>query len=265
MLEFIYENLYNGEKWEETVKVKNLIKIPDIFELERILIFEPHPDDLEIFMGGTAKKLADRGKDITLITVTDGRKGTYNPSMDEERLKVIRLEERKKAGEFLGIKNILMLNHRDLKLPDEKELTKEFLKLIRELKPDIVFTPDPWLPYEVHPDHIKVGISVARASFLSPLPLVFKEIPPFKLKWIAFYITGKPNTYIDITEVFEEKLKAIEIHRSQFPTEESLNFIKMYLSIKNGEYGGRAGGKFGEAFKVISPDYLHTNVDALDL
>ena len=247
------------------MKVKDLIKIPDFMELKKFLVFEPHPDDADIFMGGTIKWLTDKSKDVTLVTVTDGRKGTYDPSTTEEKLKLIREEERERAGKVLGIKKILMLNYEDLNLPDTEKLTMDFLRIIREFKPDIVFTPDPWLPYEVHPDHIKTGISVARASFLSPLPLILKEIPPFNVKWISFYITQNPNTYIDITETFKEKLKAIETYKSQFPTEESINFIRNYLTLKHGEYGERIKVKFAEAFKVLSPLHLHTNVDALNM
>ena len=106
---------------------------------------------------------------------------------------------------------------------------------------------------------------MARASFLSPLPLILKETSPFNVKWISFYITQNPNTYIDITETFKEKLKSIETHKSQFPTEESINFIRNYLTLKHGEYGERIKVKFAEAFKVLSPLHLHTNVDALNM
>ena len=181
------------------MKVKDLVKIPDFVELKKFIVFESHPDDADIFMGGTIKWLTDKSKDVTFVTVTDGRKGTYDPSTTEENLKLIRKKERERAGKILGIKKILMLNYEDLNLPDNEKLTMDFLRIIRHNR----------------------------------------------------------NS--------RGKLKTIETYKSQFPTEESVNFIRSYLTLKHGEYEEKIKVKFAEAFKVLSTLHLHTNMDALNM
>lgn len=228
------------------------------------MIFEPHPDDADIFMGGVIKKLTDLNKNLILITVTNGDKGTYNPSLNEKDLKMIRKDERLRANEILGIKNMIFLDYPDYELPEKSVLVKEFLKIIRELKPEVIFTPDPNLPYEVHPDHKIIGEAVSEAFFFSPLPLVMKEKEPHFVNLISYYITPYPNKFVDISDTFEAKLKSIREHKSQFNDE---NYMKMeiYLKVKNGEYGQKIGVEFAEAFKVFTPLHIHTNVDSINL
>ncbi len=244
------------------MKIEDLLKIPDIFSFNKFLIFEPHPDDADIFMGGLIKKLSNLNKDVTLITVTDGCKGTFDPSLDEKSLKEKRKEERLNSSFILGINKTIFLNFEDYNLPDKKVLVKEFIKIIRELKPDIVFTIDPFLSYEVHPDHIITGQAVGEAFFFSPMPLIYKEYKTYYVNLIGYYITQYPNYFIDISDTFEFKLEAIKKHKSQFSDEDYLK-LEMYLKIKNGEYGAQIGVKFAEAFKILSPLHIHTNVDSL--
>lgn len=246
------------------MKVSDLFPIPDFFEFNNFMIFEPHPDDADIFMGGVIKKLTDSNKNLILITVTNGDKGTYNPSLNEKDLKMIRKEERLRANEILGIKNMIFLDYPDYELPEKSVLVKEFLKIIRELKPEVIFTPDPNLPYEVHPDHKIIGEAVSEAFFFSPLPLVMKEKEPHFVNLISYYITPYPNKFVNISDTFETKLKSIGEHKSQFNDE---NYMKMeiYLKVKNGEYGQKIGVEFAEAFKVFTPLHIHTNVDSINL
>ncbi len=246
------------------MKVNDLFPIPDFFEFNNFIIFEPHPDDADIFMGGVIKKLTDLNKNLILITVTNGDKGTYDTSLNEKDLKMIRKEERLRANEILGIKNMIFLDYPDYDLPEKNVLVKEFLKIIRELKPEVIFTPDPNLPYEVHPDHKIIGEAVSEAFFFSPLPLVMKEKEPHFVNLISYYITPYPNKFVDISATFETKLKSIREHKSQFNDE---NYMKMeiYLKVKNGEYGQEIGVEFAEAFKVFTPLHIHTNVDSINL
>lgn len=246
------------------MKVSDLFPIPDFFEFKNFMIFEPHPDDADIFMGGVIKKLTDSNKNLILITVTNGDKGTYNPYLNEKDLKMIRKEERLRANKILGIKNMIFLDYPDYELPEKSVLVKEFLKIIRELKPEVIFTPDPNLPYEVHPDHKVIGEAVSEAFFFSPLPLVMKEKEPHYVNLISYYITPYPNKFVDISDTFETKLKSIKEHKSQFNDEDFMK-MEIYLKVKNGEYGQKIGVNFAEAFKVFTPLHIHTNVDSINL
>jgi len=246
------------------MNLKDLFPIPDFLNFNNFIVFEPHPDDADIFMDGVIKKLTLKNKNITLITVTNGDKGTYNPEQDEKSLKLIRKEERLNANEILGIKNMIFLDYPDYDLPEKNIIVKEFIKILRELKPEVVFAPDPNLPYEVHPDHKLVGEAVSEAFFFSSMPLIMKDYPSHYVDLISYYLTPYPNKFVDITDTFEFKLKSIKEHKSQF-NEENYYKMEIYLKIKNREYGEKIGAVYGEAFKVFTPLHLHTNVDAINL
>jgi LmbE family N-acetylglucosaminyl deacetylase len=246
------------------MKITDFLKIPDIFTFNRFLIFEPHPDDADIFIGGIIKKLTNMKKEVILITVTDGSKGTYDPFENENSIKEKRKEERLNSSFILGVKDTIFLEYRDYDLPDKKNLVEKFIKLIREFKPDCVFTVDPFLSYEVHPDHKLVGESVSEAFFFAPMPLIYKEYPPYFVKSIVYYITQYPNSFIDITETYNFKIEAIKKHKSQF-NEEDLIKMELYLNYKNGEYGKKIGVNFAEAVKILTPLHIHTNVDTINL
>jgi len=89
------------------MQIDELAKIPDIFTFDRFLIFEPHSDDADIFVGGLIKKLSNMKKEIILVTVTDGCKGTYNPYENECSIREKRREERLNSSFILGIKDTI--------------------------------------------------------------------------------------------------------------------------------------------------------------
>ena len=45
---------------------------PEIRNAKKALCIQPHPDDIEIGMGGTAAALAARGCQLTYLTITNG-------------------------------------------------------------------------------------------------------------------------------------------------------------------------------------------------
>ncbi|MGC9089499.1 MAG: PIG-L deacetylase family protein [Caldisericia bacterium] len=246
------------------MEIEEILKIPDIFIFDRFLIFEPHPDDADIFIGGIIKKLSNMKKDVILVTVTDGSKGTYNPLENEYILKEKRKEERLNSSFILGVKETIFLDFQDYNLPDKTILVEKFIKLIRELKPDCVFTVDPFLTYEIHPDHKITGEAASEAFFFSPMPLFYKNYPPHYVKAIVYYITQYPNNFIDVSDTFDFKIEAIKKHKSQF-NEEDFMKLKLYLIYKNGEYGKKIEKNFAEAVKVLTPLHIHTNVDTINL
>jgi len=66
------------------------ISIPPIDSAQSYVVFQPHSDDAVWFAGGLLLKLARAGKQITLVTMTDGCLGTTDPSMRPEQLVALR-------------------------------------------------------------------------------------------------------------------------------------------------------------------------------
>lgn len=248
--------------------INDLLPIPDLENAKKLLCVEPHPDDNEVGAGATIAKLAKNGCNIIYLTVTDGRIGTVNPNDKPVVITNIRKEEIKKSAGILGVDTLLELNYGDSQYIPERELTKKIVGIIRKIEPDFVMTVDPFLPYEVHPDHRMVGMAAAEACLFSPFPhfYSFNEAKPSKIwnvKGIAFYNTAYPNTFINVDDTWDLKLQAIEAHKSQFSGDTLLLYEK-YFDLKSQELANGKGFTHAEAFKVMTPMHLHCNVDAIN-
>jgi LmbE family N-acetylglucosaminyl deacetylase len=224
-----------------------------LLESRRILSIEPHPDDNEIVAGGFISQKIEEGASFKLVVVSDGKKGSR--SLGEEELIIIRKKEQESALNILGAKDVEYLNHIDSEVPLPSVLREDIIKVIREFAPDLVITVDPFLPYEVHPDHINTGLAVLQAVLFADFPNIGKG-KPVNRPSVALGFTYTPNVIYNCSRTFETKLAAIKAHRSQF-TDDS--FIKLIGTI-SAIYGKRIGCNYGEAFRVLLPNELHVNV-----
>ena len=144
--------------------------------MKRIVVFEAHGDDMEFMAGGTIAKFADRGHEVTLVVATDNDKGSFELSAEE--LRGVRDQEINGAAEALGIKRVIPLGYSDGELAYQTtpgELRGTFMRIIREVKADIVFTWDPFTPYEGHADHRAVATAASEAASFSNFPLYYPE------------------------------------------------------------------------------------------
>src|SRR5450756_282840 len=87
------------------------------------------------------------------------------------------------------------------------------------------------------------------------------DLPPHWVQFIAFYLTSRPNQYVDIAAEQAQRLAALGLFKSQF-TRETLEMATQYLNLKASELGSTHGMQLAEAFKVLTPLHLHTSVDS---
>ncbi len=249
------------------MELKDLLPIPDLAGCKKLLCIQPHPDDNEIGAGATIAKLAQSGCQITYLTVTDGALGTLDPAVDPGELALTRKQEAEESARLLGAASTLYLDYPDGSYPSEQELASRILAVIREEQPEMVMTVDPFLPYEAHPDHRRVGMAVTAACLFSAFPHYRSYGDPnpskqWEVKGIAFYNTAYPNTFIDVDATWDLKIRSIAVHRSQFD-EETLAKYKGYFEFKAAQYAEGRGFARAEAFKVLTPLHLHVNVDTI--
>lgn len=228
--------------------------------VKKILCIQPHPDDCEIAIGGLLAKLSLEKKEIIYLTLTDGCFGTNDPSIKPEQLAKIRKEEQEKAAKIIGVKKLLWLNYKDTELPHSPNVRNEIISIIRKEKPDVVFAPDAWLPYEVHPDHRNAGLLATEAVFFSSLPNINrvdleKGLEPYEVPLIGLYYTSKPNFIVDISDTFNIKLNALKEHKSQF--QNNWEFLVLYLQAIGAFYGKKINTDCAEALKIIPKILLH--------
>jgi LmbE family N-acetylglucosaminyl deacetylase len=245
-------------------------KLSEKYELSQaktLLVVQPHPDDAEIGAGGTIAKLSDAGSSVFYVTVTDGSMGTLDKTLSPEELARKRMKEQEDAMRLLGVRENRWLGWKDSEVTPSQHLRNQIMRIIREVRPDVVITVDPWLPYEAHPDHRHVGMMASEAALLAKFPLIGSEhakegLNAFSVPAVAYMITANPNTFVDVTNTFERKLKAVQAHVSQFGDDwTTYRSLLTSHAEKNARKAGRTGGLF-EAFKVLRPAQLHVNDDA---
>jgi len=187
-----------------------------------LMLIAPHPDDPEMGMGGTVACLTASGKKVLYVICTNGDKGTSDPNMTPEALAKIREVEQRSAAEILGVKDILFLGYPDQGLEDTTEFRKKLVRLIRQYRPGIVATTDPYRRYIWHRDHRICGVVTldaifpgARDRFAYP-DLLAEGLMPHKVKEILCWGSEDPNYCVDISSTFRTKMAAVACHKSQF-------------------------------------------------
>ncbi len=190
---------------------------------KRILVFGAHGDDMEFFCGGTIAKFTDRGHEVTLVVATDNDKGSFE--LTAEELRGARDREIHGAAEVLGIKQVICLGYPDGELQEMAPLPVlrgQLMKIIREVRPHIVFTFDPFTPYEGHPDHRAVAMAASEAASFAHLPLYYPEQISAGLEphyvgehWYFAKAPRDRNKFVDITDYIDRKIEALCKHESQ--------------------------------------------------
>lgn len=205
----------------------------------RVLIIAGHPDDSEFYAGGTLALLNKSGAELAHLLHTDGDKAYYFWA-DQTHLRQIRREEQTTASKMWGAKHIWFLGYPDGRLRNTKETVAATVTKIREFDPDYVFMFDPlYPPARSHQDHRRSG-EIALAAL--------KEIG-FE-GWMIMFSTRGPNFVVDIDKVWADKLKLLEIHKSQF-FGSRLKFIQDHRADAAAADGELAGFSFGEAFRAV--------------
>lgn len=233
-----------------------------------VMVFTPHPDDDLFGCGGTLSLLAKNGNKIIIVIYTNDNKGSFDLEMTSERLARIRKAEEEAAMAVLGVpkENILWLGYDDgeLEYAPPKILCGQATKLIRQYRPDVLFSIDPGEWYERwHKSDHRMGafntIDAVRAAefhLYYPEHLLTDGLKPYKVPLLMFYYAAnEANYWVDITDVFEKKVDAVTKHVSQF--EPSINKYRPDWDPKDLEQlktylRGRAtkkDGRYVEAFR----------------
>lgn len=196
----------------------------------QILFIGAHPDDADIEFGGTAIKYLDLGHQVTYLAMTNGDAG--HQTLEGKELALRRRKESKAVEAFLGIKYLVLDNH-DAQLQATIENRNDVIKIIREVKPDLIITHR---PNDYHTDHRNTSLIVQDAAYLIAVPNVVPTVPRIDYNPVIVYhqdnfnkpYSFTPNIYVDITDDIDKKMEALSLHESQVL--EWLPFIEGYLS-----------------------------------
>jgi LmbE family N-acetylglucosaminyl deacetylase len=226
-------------------------------ESRRVLVVVAHPDDAEFGCGGTVARWIDEGDQVFYCIMTNGNRGSGDPSMTPERLATIREAEQRAAARALGVSEVRFLGHPDGELEDTREARREVVRAIRHFRPHrlVAQNPFPTLnPYSGHRDHRHAGRLALDAVYpyardrLHFPELLAERLEPHKVREVYLVGHSEPDLVVDITGTMERKLKALACHQSQF---RDFGEVEARVRERAAELGKPHGHTYAESFRVI--------------
>jgi LmbE family N-acetylglucosaminyl deacetylase len=233
----------------------------DGMEKEVVAIFGAHPDDLDWGCGGTAAAWTQGGKEVYYILTTSGEGGEDHQRglvLPPAEMAEIREAEQRLAAAILGVKEVIFLHQPDGRVEATLAFRDQIVNVLRRLKPAIVMSMDPghWSFdnfYHYHPDHRATALAVVDAIYPAAgtstyIPRPDEGLSPHKVREVYFSASSQPNTYVDITDTIELKVRALTSHRSQLTHPEDLMRYVREFATRHGE---KVGCQYAEAFRRL--------------
>lgn len=221
---------------------------PSSFDL---LVFGPHPDDLEIGMGGTIARHARQGHAVALVDLTAGEMGS-NGTPD------VRMQESEAARVVLGARVRENLRWADRRIGKDPAHLEQAVAVIRAYRPRTIA-----LPYwsDRHPDHVAASEVLSEAAFNAGLRRYPGGGEAWKADWLCYYFindSATPSFVIDVSDDYETKRRALDCHTSQFRPPDSgtaatrLNtpLFRQLIESRDAQFGALSGCRWAEGFVV---------------
>ncbi|ULQ57984.1 bacillithiol biosynthesis deacetylase BshB1 [Flavihumibacter rivuli] len=236
-----------------------------------ILAIGVHPDDVELGCSGTIINEIRAGKKVGVLDLTQGELGTRGTIETRYR-------EAAMAAEIMGIHMRENLKMRDGFFVNDEAHQLQLISTLRKYKPEIVLAN---ALDDRHPDHGRAGKLIADACFLAGLRKVetFDHEGQLQERWrpkyVLHYIQDRlqePDILVDISDVFEQRMKAIEAYSTQFFNPDMIDDEpQTYISTPNFResvvararmLGKRIGVRYAEGFTTQKSLGIR-NLDAL--
>jgi len=194
-----------------------------------ILLIGAHPDD-DSYSMGTLGLLNANGNEVYIAILTTGNVGTQDPDLGMMDLALIRKQEEQDALATMGIPtdHYINLGYDDglLEYEDKKEVVMKLVRLIRTIKPDVLFSFDPGKGGQRwhKADHRTSAYLSADAARAAMWPLMFQgqiTLEGLEAHTIEEYVLfdsaeEDKDTWVDITGWDERKIEALSKYVSQF-------------------------------------------------
>jgi N-acetylglucosamine malate deacetylase 1 len=219
-----------------------------------MLAIGPHPDDIEIGIGGIVAKHAALGHRVGLCDLTAGEMGS-NGTVEE------RLAEAEAARAVLGAAWRVNLRLPDRAIGSSPDHQRLVASLVRSARPRVVA-----LPYwsDRHPDHVAASHLLTEGVFSAGLRRYQADGDPWKPESVCYYFINDmavPSFVVDVSDHYETKRRALACHVTQFQPSmpdavatrlTSVRFRQLVES-RDAQFGAAAGVAFAEGIVVKHP------------
>jgi len=218
-----------------------------------VLAFGPHPDDVELFCGGTVIRLGELGYSTGVVDLTRGERASHG-TPDE------RAREAAAAGVELGIGFRDNLGLPDTELAPTQDQLEAVVGVLRRRRPELVLAP--WIE-DRHPDHGAAGVLVTRAVYFAGVrkfaPAAGERFVPRQLLYYAMRHRLTPSFIVDTSAAAARKARAIACYASQLvrrgtggdadPTLISSPRATEAIEARDRYYGSMIGTSHGEPLR----------------
>jgi bacillithiol biosynthesis deacetylase BshB1 len=219
-----------------------------------VLVFGPHPDDLEIGLGGTVAKHTASGSKVGLCDLTAGEMGT-NGTVEE------RLAEAQRASDVLGAVWRENLRWPDRRIGTDPAHLEQAVAFIRTHRPRTIAIPY-WS--DRHPDHVAASHVLTEASFNAGLRRYQPSVEAWRAEWICYYFINNdadPSFVVDVSDYYERKRAALDCHSSQFQrsaagaaaTRLNTPLFRQLIESRDARFGALSGVRWAEGLIVREP------------
>jgi bacillithiol biosynthesis deacetylase BshB1 len=213
-----------------------------------VLAIAAHPDDAEITCGGLMIKMADLGYQTGVLDLTRGEMGTRGTPET-------RKSEAEAAGRIMGLCVRENAGLPDSRLAVTDETRVAVATFVRRLRPKLVILPP---GDQRHPDHNaagEIGYAGMWAAGLKQFAVAGEPHRPERILYATSFHQRRPSFYVNVTEQFERKLKAVAAYESQFDKEGPGIFapdqnLMEYMTFWARSYGSRSGVKYAEPYAL---------------
>jgi bacillithiol biosynthesis deacetylase BshB1 len=218
-----------------------------------LLAFGPHPDDVEIGLGGTLAKHAALGHSVGLCDLTRGEMSS-NGTPEQ------RVQEAEAARKVLGAAWRENLALPDRAIGTSPDHTLRVVEIIRRVRPRTIA-----IPYwnDRHPDHESSAAMLRDAVFNAKLKRYKAAGDPWQPETVCYYFindSGPVSFVVDVSDYYDTKRRALACYISQFTraTESadtrlnSPSFTQLIES-RDAQFGALAGVRFAEGIVTREP------------
>lgn len=228
---------------------------------DRALVIVAHPDDAEFQAGATLAKWARAGCEVHHLVLTDGSKGTWDPTVDPAELVAERHREQHAAAHALtGSADAGRVHFLDL-IDGELvcDVTNRGLvaRVIRQVRPTVVIGHDPWKRYRLHPDHRAAGLLACDGVVAARDPHFFPEqaIAHHRPSALLLFEADEPDHTEAVTAAHAEaKVTALLAHESQFETTMAIDLDGAARAAGQAAFHDRILGELADAGTAAGVD-----------
>jgi 4-oxalomesaconate hydratase len=229
---------------------------------KNLLVIGAHSADFVWRAAGTIAVITSGGGSARVVALSYGERGESGelwkePGQTIENVKRIRHQEAENAARTVGASfRCFDLGDYPLRITDAA--MDQLVEIFQEFQPDIVLTHTPLDPF--NPDHPESSQAVQKARLLAAgagVSSAFRRIKPPDLYYFEPHqpelCEFVPNTFIDISPVMNQKLRAMEAMQAQ-------RYLQEYyteLAARRGNHARRISGmgeiKYAEALQRTLP------------